>query len=447
MEESRFERLRKQLFQEVLQLDDINPNLKPDFNRRFLDLIELCNFFLMESNDNFFALFFVQMKREVNFNITTALITKISGTSYVMYLNPKLLLENTLKEMQALIKHEIYHIMSRHYARAKVLKNKYSQLAISLAMDISINQYIMYLPSWSEKLESVKMSYNVNLKEEQTMEVYARLIQEGIDKLTKNDKAFYQSSKTSHEIWDDMDESSSVEQMDEVTKKIASNASRGEIPDSIDLLIKALNKSPQISWKDYLKRTIGILPVGHKKTITRKDRRQPGRLELRGKLSNRVAQLILAIDISGSVTDNEIEKILIEVFSIVKNYPSEITIIECDSEVRRVYKVKSIKDVKEKINTRGGTKFDPVFKYIYDNRLKNHVLIYFTDGLGEERLTTKPYNYKTIWVLTGKETKLSLQDPAGVVIKLDSNNIEKESIDAIEIIRDEMKDISREWAK
>ena len=453
MEESKFERFRKELFQEVLQLDNFNCKdealdaLRLDFNKDFFRLIEICNFSLIESEDNFFALFFVQMKREIRFGLTTGVATKISGTSFVMYFNPRMFLENTLREMQALIKHEIYHIMSRHFARAKALKNKYSELAISLAMDIAINQYIMYLPSWSEKLKNVERTYNVNLKEEQTMEEYTALIQEAIDTLTKKHKTFDQSAKISHEIWHDMDESSYDEQMDEVIKKLADNANRGKIPESIDLLIKAMDKSPEISWKDYLKQAIGILPVGHKKTVTRKDRRQPNRLELRGKLSNRVAQLLVAIDISGSVSDKEIENIMTEIFSLVKNYLYEITVIECDNEIRRVYKVKTIKDVRAKINTKGGTRFYPVFKYIYENKLRNHVLIYFTDGLGEEILTAKPYNYKTIWVLTGKEAELSLKNPMGVVINLSNNNIKKETADVVEIVKNEMRDIKREWAK
>jgi len=442
MKESKFERLRKELYGEVLQFD--NEALKLDFNNKFWELIELCNFFLMESEDNFFALFFVQMKREIRFELTTALATKISGTNFVMYFNPRIFLECTLKEMQALIKHEIYHIMSNHYARAKVLKNKYSELAISIAMDIAINQYIMYLPSWSEKLENVKKTYNVNLKEDLPMEEYVALIQEAIDKLIKKDIDSDQSAKTNHEVWD---ENSDVDEMDEVIKKLSSNAARGKIPESIDLLIKALNKTPQISWKDYLKRTMGILPAGHKKTITRKDRRQPERLDLRGKLSNRVAQLLVAIDISGSVSDIDIDNIMAEVFSIVKNYPCEITIIECDSEIRRVYKVKTIKDVKAKVDTKGGTQYNPVFNYIYENRLRNHVLIYFTDGLGEEQLTTKPYNYKTIWVLTGKEAEISLKEPWGEVIKLDSDNVKKEVVNVYALVRNEMRDIDRDWAK
>jgi len=413
----------------------------------FFKLVEALNFSLMGSEDNFFALFFVQMKREIRLELTTALATKAEGTSFVMYFNPTLFLECTLKERQALIKHEIYHIMSNHYARGKALKSKYSEIAISLAMDISINQYIMYLPSWSEKLENVKRTYNVNLREEQTMEEYAALIQEAIDKLTKNGAAPKQNVKTTHEIWDDSEDSSYEEQTFEAIRKLSSNANRGKVPESINLLIKALNKSPKLNWKDYLKREIGTLPSGHKKTITRKDRRQPDRLDLRGKLSNRVAQLLVAIDISGSVSDEQIQIIMQEILAIVKNYPFKITIIECDSEIRRVYKVKTIKDVKSKVNTKGGTRFYPVFNYIYENRLRNHVLIYFTDGLGEEVLTTKPYNYKTIWVLSGEETELSLIESRGIVIKLDGNNVKKKPVDAIKIVRDEMREIRREWAK
>lgn len=446
MGENRFEALRKKLLKTVLQSDELKSKnilteaVKSGFNRKFFELIELCNFSLMSDEDNFFALFLVQIKTEISFKLSTALGTKISGTNFVMYFNPRIFLECSLKEMQALIKHEIYHIMSRHYLRAKALKNKCSELAISLAMDVAINQYIMNLPSWSVDLESVRGTYNVDLKEEQTMEEYAALIQAAIESLTKKGKSNNIRTRPMHEFWD---ENSDNLQMDEVIKNISGNAARGKIPESINLLIKSFDKTSQISWKDYLKRAIGILPAGHKKTVTRKDRRQPDRLDLRGKLSSRIPKLLVAIDISGSITDKEIQNIMTEVFSIIKNYSYEITVIECDNKIRRIYKVRSIKDVKEKINTKGGTLFNPVFQYIYENRLKEYVLIYFTDGLGEKALMQAPYNYKTIWVLTGNEAELSLREPNGVVIKLNSNNVKKEAVD----IRNEMQDIPREWAK
>ena len=443
MEENKFENMRKQLYGQF-QLGKYNTE---NFNKDFLKLIEMCNLSLMNDNDNFFGLFLIQMKREINFRLSTAIETKLSGTYFTMYFNPAIFLECNLKEMQALIKHEIYHIISRHYARARILKSKYSQLAINLAMDVSINQYLMYLPVWSVRLENVKLAYNVDLDEEQTMEQYADKIQKALDKKIKKDNAFQEDFSKVHEIWNDMNEDVYIEQMDEIIKKTAANSYRGKVPESADILMKALNKVPEISWKDYLRRMIGTIPEGHKKVVTRRDRRQPERLDLKGRLSDRIVQILIAIDISGSITDKEIENSMTEIFSIVKNYPFDISIIECDSEIRRIYKVKNVRDIKEKINTKGGTRFSPVFQYIYEKRLKNHVLIFFTDGLGEKELKIQPYNYKTIWVLTGKEQELSLEKQIGIIVKLNNSIDKKEAVNGYNLIRDAMRDIRSEWAK
>ena len=432
------ERLRKELFEDV-----IIEELSDDFEQSFLKLIEYCNFIMLESQDNFFALFFIQIKREINYSINAPITTLISGDNFVMHFNPSLILECNLNEIQALIKHEIYHIMSKHYERARILKKKYSDLAISLGMDISINQYIMYLPAWSVKLDTVKRTYNVILPEERTMEEYVALIQSAIDKFEKKPSEKEEWSIESHELWSEVD--SQVDQIEEITKRVAGNATKGKLPESIELLLKAMKQVPEISWKDKLKKMLGILPAGHKKTITRKNRRQPNRLDLRGSLSNRIAKLVIAIDISGSVTDAEIHNIMVEILSIIRNYPFEITIIECDSVIQRVYKLKNIKDVKQKVNSKGGTKYSPVFEYIFEQRMRDYVLVYFTDGMGEKKLTIKPYNYKTLWVLTGKDTQLSLMEPNGEVINMNKAVDKKEKVDVYELIRQEMKDITVDW--
>lgn len=65
-----------------------------------------------------------------------------------------------------------------------------------------------------------------------------------------------------------------------------------------------------------------------------------------------------------------------------RNYNHEIMIFECDSEIRLVYNVKSVKDIKDRINIRGGTRFTLVFEYA--NHHKVDLLVFFTDGKGEE---------------------------------------------------------------
>ncbi len=442
MDESRFESLRKELYEHV-QLEQYDND---SFRKNFFKLTQMCTTALMDSDDNFFALFFIQVKRDINFKLSEAMATKLQGTDFTMYFNPRVFLECTLKEMEALIKHEVYHIMSRHYARAKALKNKYSDLAINLAMDISINQYLMYLPPWSKKLENVSMEYNVELKEDATMEYYAAKIQGALDKLSKKDKLKDWDSSNTHKIWNEMDEDIDSHQMDELLRKIAGNSLRGKIPESIDILMKNINKKPEVNWNNYLKRILGIMMQGHKKTVMRRSRRQPERLELKGTLPGRTAEIIVALDISGSITDTEIDYMMTEIFDIVKNSDFDITIIECDSEVRRVYKVKIKSQVKKKIDTRGGTRFSPVFQYVKEKRLTNKVIIFFTDGIGEKEISVDLRNNKVIWVLTGRESEFSVKNPPGIVISLNKNTDKKEKINAYDIMRGDMLHIKNEWA-
>lgn len=456
LRENKFEFLRKELLSETYSFDETN-NLNEAFNERFYKLIEMCTFSLMKDSDNFFAMFIIQMKREIRLDLPTAITTIPKGAYFTMYFNPIIFLECTLKEMQALIKHEVYHILSLHYIRASALKRKYSVLAINTAMDISINQYIINLPVWCERLENVKLSFNVDLAEGETMEKYAEKIQHAIDKLSKEKKMQYKINDNSeenfikyrhneekaHDMWNERYEQ---DQIKELVKKVANNAAKGKLPNTVEKIMKELNKKAEIDWKGYLKRMLGTMPSGYKKTITRKSRRQPERLDLRGRLSRHIAQIIVAIDISGSISDKEIEQIIIEVFSMVKNYPSEITIIECDSKIRRIYKAKNKKDIRQKLDTHGGTRFSPVFQYINDNNMRNHMLIYFTDGVGEKQLEVKPINYSTLWVITGKGEQLSLDKPFGAVKKLSNVDIIEGDLDYAN--KEEMKEYRNiEWAK
>ena len=155
------------------------------------------------------------------------------------------------------------------------------------------------------------------------------------------------------------------------------------------------------------------------------------RVDLRGELRGHKAEIGVAIDISGSISDEEFKQAIKEVLNIVKNYNQEITIIECDNEIKRTYKVKSYKDIKDRLKIRGGTKFSPVFNYA--NNKKFNLLVYFTDGKGEDRLQVIPRGYKILWVISGRGDKLSLKEPYGAVKKLSKVKIKEETIDMSDV--------------
>lgn len=442
-----FSEIRTRLLSDILQQED-EKVITEDFKRDFFKLIELCTFSMMEEGDNFFALFTIQMEREINLELPTAVGNSASLSHFIIYFNPRILLECSIEEMKALIKHEVYHIMYNHKRRADALKGQFSRIAINRAMDVSINQYIRNLPAWCDTLKSVSLTYNIDLKPELPMEEYARIIQEGIDKLKRKkcEKIITTSHdpEHAHDIWYKSKEAVDLDSIKELTKKVVDSSSKGKIPSEFIQIIKELRTGSQISWKDYLKKFVGTVSYGHKKTTTRRNRRQPERMDLRGVLSNHVLEIVIAIDISGSMSDEEIDQVMTEVFYIVRNHNTEITVVECDNEIRRVYKVKDKKDIKSKLNTRGSTTFSPVFEYIRRHRMRNHLLIYFTDGVGEEELKITPINRKTLWILTGKGEKLSLKNPYGYVKKL--SDIDSQSRD-LSYAKDAMKEILMEWAK
>ncbi len=388
--------------------------------REFKELIEGAVFSLMQGEDSFFGFFMMKTKRDISFDIEWPISTEINLLGFIMYFNPWKFLNCSFEEMKALIKHEIYHIMYGHHIRAKDLYSKYGKVPVNIAMDISVNQFIKGLPSYATKIDNISLALNVELNKDSTIEVYAKEIYEAIKDISNNSGKKNLNLKDLnlervHDFFINSSQGLNREDTKELIKGVAISANKGKSPRGLEEILSSLNSIPEIAWVDYLKSIINSMPSGSRKTITRKDRRQPNRLDLRGTLKNHVAEIIVAIDISGSITDKEIEQIFIEVFGIVKNRNIRVTVIECDDKIRRLYKLNSKKDLKPRLEKKGGTAFSPVFEYINKKALRRSFVIYFTDGLGEEELSIKPINYRTLWVLTGKSQKLSLKRPYGEV--------------------------------
>ena len=454
---SYFEKQTKELYDRAIKIVDITQMLKSnkkgekfhistdeDFKKDFFSLVDKVNLSLMEDKENFYGYFLFQMGREIRFDITSATSINFKDAKYVMYFNPIIFLELNMEQMQSTIKHEILHVLSQHLIRLKDFKDKYSTLALNLAMDVVVNQCLDCLCPYSITLEYINNKYNLNLEKFKTFEYYLEKIQTELDLQEENDEGEivdnnenvavdFDAEKT-HDIWEECIEIDEKTLRD-FTEKFADNAKKGSVPTYIENMIKSLkNSKGELPWNLYLKKLMGTIEANKKKTITRRNRRQPNRLDLRGELRGHKAEIAVAIDISGSISDEEFKQAIKEVLTIVKSHNQEITIIECDKEIKRAYKVKSPKDVKERVASGGGTKFSPVFEYA--NNKKINLLIYFTDGKGEEKLEIKPRGYKTLWVISGRGEKLSLQEPFGVVKKLSKVEIKQDVIDMSDVRSD-----------
>lgn len=419
-------------------------NVPKDFKEEFFSLVDKVNLSLMEDKDNFYGYFLFQMSREIRFDISSPTAVNFKGAKYVIYFNPIIFLNLNIKQMESTIKHEILHILSMHLIRAKDFKAGYGKLAINMAMDIVANTYLNHLPPYATTLELVNLNLSLKLLPFESFEYYVKKIQTAIDLLEadkdgaeddsnkdENIETDYNPKKT-HDIWED---SSDIDEktLKEFTEKVINNSQKGNIPNYLESMISTLkNSKGELPWNLYLKRLMGTVESNKKKTITRRNRRQPDRLDLRGQLRSHKAKIVVAIDISGSISDEEFNQAIKEVLAIVKNYNHEITIIECDSEIRRVYNVKSVKDIKDRFNTRGGTRFTPVFEYANNNKI--NLLVFFTDGKGEDKLLSIPRGYKTLWVISGRGDNLSLKEAYGAVKKLSNIEIKDNTLDMSDVI-------------
>ena len=439
---------RRRLLKKALQIESIN-DITSEFKRRFFELVNTVIINMIDREDNFFGSFMLKIERDIKIDITGAVVTIPTTNAFKMYYNPILFLMFTEEEMAAAFKHEIYHIMYFHYERALNLKKSYSRETITLALDISINQFIKNLPLNYKKIYTLSKELNIDLEENRTIEEYADIIQKAINKrIVVEDKEIeseYISRKIdisrSHELWDKIN--MNEESIEQNIKKIAIGIKNSNPPEDIGILIKKFNEKEEISWQDLLRRMIPSIRAGYKKTITRRDRRQPDRMDLRGKLPSAIPDIIVAIDISASMNNEDLRKIFIEVLAISKSRGGKITIIECDNEIKSIYSLRSEKDIRNRNFKSGSTAFSPVFKYIKANKLKDSILIYFTDGVGEKELEISPINKKVIWVITGEE-QLSLSNPIGEVKRIERNIIVGEGkSSALDMVRE----VIHEWAR
>lgn len=197
-----------------------------------------------------------------------------------------------------------------------------------------------------------------------------------------------------------------------------SEESRGLMPAHFTSQVELLNRPPVLAWQAILKKYVGTITANKRRTRMRLNRRQPERFDLSGTMSDKLLKIVVTVDTSGSMDDEMIAEVFNEIFAILAKRRHEITVIECDAKVQRVYRARTPADIKRKVAGRGGTWFSPVIEYVNSDRyFRDALLIYFTDGYGETEIP-RPRTYRNIWVVFGGSENLSLREPYGAVLSL-----------------------------
>lgn len=433
---------RKELLYDMISFEETG-ELRHGFSREFLGYLNEISFRMLNGGEDYYALFLANTLREIDFNLGFPTASILRKNKIIFLFNPALFLTLEEREAKAMLKHEILHILLKHHQREKVLKSTFQKLAINLAMDVAVNQYINHLPYFCERLNTVNRRFDLTLRTGETLEYYTEEIHKAIIEHPKEAKDLTEKGDVNyeevHDLWAESEDEEDDDVKDQLNSILTSSAKNG-IPDEILKIISDGEKG-EIPWTHVVKKALRTLPRGKKKTVTRLNRRQPHRLDLKGELKNHIPDLTVAIDISGSIDDRSMNDFLKEILNLSYAYHDSIRVLECDDEIRRDYQIKTIKDIKPLLKRRWGTKFTPVMEYIKEKNLRGTLLLYFTDGMGEEKLKFKPIHHKTIWIVKGD--KLSLADSYGEVIYLKNSAKQAEGSYGLKVMRAMLND----WAR
>ena len=159
---------------------------------------------------------------------------------------------------------------------------------------------------------------------------------------------------------------------------------------------------PQLPWRALLARYMTI-NARDDYTYSRLSRRD-GPAILPSQRSSSL-NIVVAIDISGSISNEEVAQYLTEINALKGQIRAKITLLACDAELTEdspwiIEPWENFISPREFIGG-GGTSFKPVFDYIETNMMPPDLLIYFTDASGE--FPEQQPSYSTIWLVKGKK--------------------------------------------
>ncbi|HIO92291.1 MAG TPA: hypothetical protein EYG68_05520 [Leucothrix mucor] len=114
--------------------------------------------------------------------------------------------------------------------------------------------------------------------------------------------------------------------------------------------------------------------------------------------------VLVGLDVSGSVSDKELNDCLSEINAIKGQMRARITLIACDSEIiegfPRTFEPWEEATLPKEIAGGGTTDFRPVFTWAARQDKQPDILVYFTDTHGD--FPAYAPNYQVIWLVKGK---------------------------------------------
>ena len=356
---------------------------------------------------------------------TAGVMVNEETAQFEMLYNPKFFSDLTDKEKLAVLKHEFYHIIFNHITDRAPWNSDDSDTNSriwNVATDLAINSHIDNLP---EKGCIPEQGMFKDFPKGMSAEWYVPKVKELMENQNKDGSSDSNSkgngeqgddgesgsqSSSDPSMMDSFDDHSgwgscSKEALDiakerlkdivkEATKDVAAaHGDWGTV--SQDMREEIMNRmKTKLDWRKVLRFFIKSSQKANKTNTIRKINRRYPYIHA-GRKSNRVANIAVSIDQSGSVDDS-----MLELFFAELNKLSEIasfTVVPFDTRVAedKVYVWKKGQSHKTERVLAGGTCFDAPTKYVNDGNFDGHIVL--TDMCAPK---PKPSKCQRMWMTT-----------------------------------------------
>lgn len=319
-----------------------------------------------------------------------------TNNQYNLYISNKFA-EFKLIQRLAILKHEVLHIINYHVP----VKDNLNITNWNYATDCAINQLINeeHLPNNCILPHNFPVPCDKNLTSVQ----YYELLKENKEEFPKD---------LSHEMWDESDGDANYQK--ELTKSMIEKSvndtlkSKGKLPNDINDILEIYNND-KVNWKALLRNIIGNKKSNRRKTIMRKDRRFPNRADLRGTTKDRTFNLLVVLDVSGSVRDESLQYICSEVKNICDLTNTDLTAIQVDTKAYEPTKItKNMSFITRQGS--GGTRLYPAVQKAIDEKIDFDAIVVGTDGelFSDDIRKFRELNKKILWLITPDGTLSSM---------------------------------------
>ncbi|CAB4125927.1 vWFA domain containing protein [uncultured Caudovirales phage] len=328
-----------------------------------------------------------------------------------IFFNREFFEKMSVKQVEFVIAHEIMHNVFDHMGRCEGRDRK----IYNIAADYCVNGQLVRDRIGDHNVPDIKIFHNpkhygksaeqvydeiFDDMDEKELEALGQLLDEHIDWGNSDGKKDGQPRYSKEELKQIRDE------MREATMQAAQAAGAGNIPASVARMIKELTE-PKMNWREILRQQIQST-IKNDYSFMRMNRKGWHMSAiLPGTQYDETIDICVAIDMSGSIGDEQAKDFLTEIKGIMQEYKDFKIKVWCfDTKVYNEmdydgYSMDEF-DQYEPMGG-GGTEFDANWEYMKENQIQPKKFIMFTDGYPWGSWGDKNY-CDTVFIIHGNNT-------------------------------------------